>query len=216
MISQEMKDKLAHMKTLRKEQTTKLKSGSQKAFFARVWKRLHSEGNKIPSGGGSNQKRSNGKKELSSSPPEKSKGTAKNAPHAGLLPTVDLNQPIHSSPSPPISDFNPSGGVGSPSSVSTTGSFLVASPHKVKQELSPSQESISAPSFPSPQITSKIGESYAKEKTISSESLHSSFLTSPTFSPIGSPQIATANNITSINDPSEGKEDNIITRMEKI
>merc|ERR1711935_550681 len=49
MIEGEMKTKLAHLKTLRKEQTARLKSGSQKAFFSRVWKRLHAEGDKVPS-----------------------------------------------------------------------------------------------------------------------------------------------------------------------
>lgn len=49
MINQELKDKLAHLKTLRKEDTAKLKSGSQKAFFSRVWERLHKGGKNIPS-----------------------------------------------------------------------------------------------------------------------------------------------------------------------
>ena len=39
----EIKEKLADLKKLRKEQTAALKTGSQKAFFARVWKRLHEE-----------------------------------------------------------------------------------------------------------------------------------------------------------------------------
>ena len=37
---------------LRKEHTSKLKTGSQKAFFARVWDRLHSEGCDIPAAPG--------------------------------------------------------------------------------------------------------------------------------------------------------------------
>merc|ERR1712038_5444 len=49
-IPQDLKDKLVQLKALRKEQTARLKSGSQKAFFSRVWKRLHAEGNKIPTG----------------------------------------------------------------------------------------------------------------------------------------------------------------------
>jgi len=48
MISPEFKKKLALLKTLRKDQTAMLKSGSQKAFFSQVWKRLHSGENKIP------------------------------------------------------------------------------------------------------------------------------------------------------------------------
>eukprot|EP00590_Aulacoseira_subarctica_P001483 CAMPEP_0172416644 /NCGR_PEP_ID=MMETSP1064-20121228/3162_1 /TAXON_ID=202472 /ORGANISM="Aulacoseira subarctica , Strain CCAP 1002/5" /LENGTH=951 /DNA_ID=CAMNT_0013154477 /DNA_START=109 /DNA_END=2960 /DNA_ORIENTATION=- len=36
-----MKEKLADLKALRKEHTAKLKNGSQKAFFARIWRRLH-------------------------------------------------------------------------------------------------------------------------------------------------------------------------------
>ena len=41
MISPELKENLSALKQLRKEQTAKLKTGSQKAFFQRVWKRLH-------------------------------------------------------------------------------------------------------------------------------------------------------------------------------
>lgn len=42
-ISKELKEELAHLKTLRKEHTSRLKTGSQKAFFARVWERLHAD-----------------------------------------------------------------------------------------------------------------------------------------------------------------------------
>mmetsp|Transcript_5972 Transcript_5972/g.10575 ORF Transcript_5972/g.10575 Transcript_5972/m.10575 type:complete len:523 (-) Transcript_5972:68-1636(-) len=45
MIPQEMKDRQAQLKLLRKEQTARLKTGSQKAFFARVWNRLHCDKN---------------------------------------------------------------------------------------------------------------------------------------------------------------------------
>lgn len=45
MAPQELKDQLAELKKLRKEQTAALKTGSQKSFFGRVWKRLH-EGEK--------------------------------------------------------------------------------------------------------------------------------------------------------------------------
>jgi hypothetical protein len=41
MVPQELKDQLAELKKLRKEQTAALKIGSQKNFFASVWKRLH-------------------------------------------------------------------------------------------------------------------------------------------------------------------------------
>mmetsp|Transcript_5041 Transcript_5041/g.11002 ORF Transcript_5041/g.11002 Transcript_5041/m.11002 type:complete len:1222 (+) Transcript_5041:300-3965(+) len=40
-VPQELKDQLAELKLLRKEQTARLKVGSQKAFFHQVWKRLH-------------------------------------------------------------------------------------------------------------------------------------------------------------------------------
>jgi len=43
MVPQSLKDKLADLKKLRKEQTAALKTGSQKSFFSRVWKRLHDE-----------------------------------------------------------------------------------------------------------------------------------------------------------------------------
>lgn len=38
-----LKERLSELKKLRKEQTAALKSGSQKAFFSRIWKRLHEE-----------------------------------------------------------------------------------------------------------------------------------------------------------------------------
>jgi len=41
MIPEDYKKELARLKGLRKEHTSKLKSGSQKAFFSRVWARLH-------------------------------------------------------------------------------------------------------------------------------------------------------------------------------
>jgi hypothetical protein len=47
-IPPEMKEKLAYLKTMRKEETARLKSGSQKAFFSRVWNRLHAGGDKVP------------------------------------------------------------------------------------------------------------------------------------------------------------------------
>jgi hypothetical protein len=43
MVPDSIKEKLATLKTLRKQQTAALKTGSQKAFFTRVWKRLHDE-----------------------------------------------------------------------------------------------------------------------------------------------------------------------------
>jgi hypothetical protein len=42
-VPNELKESLGRLKQLRKEQTAALKTGSQKAFFARVWKRLHTE-----------------------------------------------------------------------------------------------------------------------------------------------------------------------------
>lgn len=42
-IPAELKEKLVELKKLRKEQTAALKTGSQKAFFARVWERLHGQ-----------------------------------------------------------------------------------------------------------------------------------------------------------------------------
>jgi hypothetical protein len=46
MVPPELKEKLAELKKLRKEQTAALKTGSQKAFFSRVWSRLHGKGEK--------------------------------------------------------------------------------------------------------------------------------------------------------------------------
>ena len=49
-IPQELKDELSELKLLRKEQTSRLKFGSQKAFFNTVWDRLHAneEAQKLP------------------------------------------------------------------------------------------------------------------------------------------------------------------------
>lgn len=44
MVPDELKQRLAELKKLRKEQTASLKTGSQKAFFSRVWQRLHGGG----------------------------------------------------------------------------------------------------------------------------------------------------------------------------
>lgn len=50
MVPQSLKDELIRLKALRKEQTSQLKNGSQKAFFLRVWQRLHPDGSHdIPS-----------------------------------------------------------------------------------------------------------------------------------------------------------------------
>ena len=43
MIPEPLKESLGELKKLRKEQTAALKTGSQKAFFSRVWDRLHCE-----------------------------------------------------------------------------------------------------------------------------------------------------------------------------
>lgn len=48
MVPKDIKESLAELKKLRKEQTAALKTGSQKSFFARVWKRLHEEPEKKP------------------------------------------------------------------------------------------------------------------------------------------------------------------------
>ena len=42
-VPDELKEKLGDLKKLRKEQTSALKTGSQKSFFSRVWSRLHGE-----------------------------------------------------------------------------------------------------------------------------------------------------------------------------
>lgn len=49
-IPDDLKEELGRLKALRKEHTAKLKTGSQKSFFARVWNRLHADGNNVPNG----------------------------------------------------------------------------------------------------------------------------------------------------------------------
>ena len=43
MIPDKIKEELIRLKQLRREETAKLPNGSQKAFFGRVWQRLHTE-----------------------------------------------------------------------------------------------------------------------------------------------------------------------------
>jgi hypothetical protein len=43
MVPHDLKERLIELKQIRKEQTAALRTGSQKAFFARVWRRLHDE-----------------------------------------------------------------------------------------------------------------------------------------------------------------------------
>ena len=73
-IPDDLKAELARLKALRREQTQRLKSGSQKAFFTRVWARLH--GTTVPevvsSSGPSRGKISAGKEIVVHSPKKKS------------------------------------------------------------------------------------------------------------------------------------------------
>ena len=46
-IDDNLKTELARLKTMRREQTSQLKNGSQKAFFTRVWQRLQDIGEKV-------------------------------------------------------------------------------------------------------------------------------------------------------------------------
>jgi hypothetical protein len=43
MVPPSLKERLLELKTVRKEQTAALRTGSQKSFFARVWQRLHDD-----------------------------------------------------------------------------------------------------------------------------------------------------------------------------
>ena len=60
-VPQELKDKLMELKKLRKEQTAQLMTGSQKAFFRRVWERLHREEIVTPESPGSSGSTDDGK-----------------------------------------------------------------------------------------------------------------------------------------------------------
>jgi hypothetical protein len=145
MIGQELKDELAHLKSLRKEQTARLKSGSQKAFFAKVWKRLHNGDDKIPTGGSPSQNR---KTEM---PPQEIKTTRL---EPGMSPFA-YNQFVNSS-TPPISDFKPLSGTKSPhSSTSSQTSRTCRTGEGVKFDASP---------LASPLLTSKP-EYYVKDES---------------------------------------------------
>jgi hypothetical protein len=139
-IPNELKDKLAHLKTLRKEQTTRLKSGSQKAFFSRVWKRLHSEGTKVPTGG--------------------TPANPKQKPVQQVTPSPQ--KLVFATSSPPLTDVNPSMPSSSPLSP------LICSPTqestlKVEQIDTPDSTHTGvnnspppAATFPSPIFTCKL------------------------------------------------------------
>lgn len=64
MVPKEVKENLAELKKLRKEQTAALKTGSQKAFFARVWKRLHEEPKKEKEQSEEKKEKANGADEI--------------------------------------------------------------------------------------------------------------------------------------------------------
>jgi hypothetical protein len=75
MIPEPLKEQLAELKGLRKEQTAALKTGSQKAFFSRVWNRLHSDNKQQTQQAAAQEGTSNSE----TTPP---------APSAGASPTV--------------------------------------------------------------------------------------------------------------------------------
>lgn len=74
MVPDQLKDHLGELKKLRKEQTAALKTGSQKSFFARVWKRLH--------GDAEQQQRELEKQEMEASAKEQGEGGTE--PEEGL------------------------------------------------------------------------------------------------------------------------------------
>ena len=169
-ISQELKDKLATLKTLRKEQTTRLKSGSQKAFFSRVWKRLHSEGNKIPSGGASIQKRTPGPKPLAVEEFKTQEGLKRSLPPT----TVNVSSPKPSHSTPPVERFKSSADSSPPTSISTSNSN--STKEIQTKHLNMKQEG-SIPTFPSPVFTTKP-EGFAKEEA-DMVSMNASLMSSP-------------------------------------
>ena len=96
MIPEPLKAQLAELKILRKEQTAALKTGSQKAFFSRVWNRLHSD-DKQPKEQAAAQ---DGTPKSETTPP---------APLAGASPTASPKEEEIKAPASP-SSFTPSAG----------------------------------------------------------------------------------------------------------
>lgn len=178
-VSHELKEKLAKLKVLRKEQTARLKSGSQKSFFARVWNRLHAEGNKIPSGT-SNPKKLGEQGEGSLKSLESLDSQDKKGGSSVNSKSIEPLSPSQSMPSPfdyctPVNDS----AVTSPASSSAINA-------KVKAECS------SPTCFPSPMMPSK--SDYEKDGSGNASMESSSFPTSPIMSPY-----ELTNNVTPMN-----------------
>lgn len=174
-VPQELKDKLVQLKALRKEQTGRLKSGSQKAFFARVWSRLHAEGNKIPSGASNAKKADNSPESSSNLRKSRSSGSSKDDSRDDTpLSPPSSSQALPSS----VLQFDyctPVGNVaGITSPISPTQNN--ESNNTAKMELT----SPPAPSFPSPMIPSK---SDCEKEEGGNASMDSSFTSSPIMSP---------------------------------
>jgi len=168
MIEGEMKTKLAHLKTLRKEQTARLKSGSQKAFFSRVWKRLHAEGDKVPS--------VNGQPTLCqpvASEPDKAKQTLSTTNSVPLTPSTVLrekgasivtpndNNSIEMMDDKPSTTDMPPLATYSSSDVSSPNSSLSSSPHTfpynaIKIESSPEYSDTKIMHIPKSEILTHV------------------------------------------------------------
>ena len=98
MIPEPLKEQLAELKKLRKEQTAALKTGSQKAFFSRVWKRLHGEGQ--------NEQQQQQEGEYPESPGAEATGSPACSPTASPKKSVEeaVMEAAPESPSTEISD----------------------------------------------------------------------------------------------------------------
>ncbi len=102
-IPHALKEELAHLKTLRKEHTSKLKTGSQKSFFARVWQRLHAEGGNIPTAPGNKKQEVPPQVSLSSPTNNSHSSSAASTYHDGTFSNVSSpSNSFSESMNPPI------------------------------------------------------------------------------------------------------------------
>ena len=93
-IPESLKAELIHLKALRREQTSRLKNGSQKAFFLRVWARLH--GMPVPPPSSSMDSKKHEASKSKSSAPKKSHTINFEAPVTSEFDSDDIRALLES------------------------------------------------------------------------------------------------------------------------
>lgn len=97
MIPDPLKEQLKELKTLRKEQTAALKTGSQKAFFARVWERLHGQKKEVDEAVAKAEAEAKAKgEETKESPPEIKKSNSTESMSQDSISVTPASSPMNS------------------------------------------------------------------------------------------------------------------------